>query len=608
MRLRTRAEEGFSLIMVAISLFLLLGAAAFAIDLSAIRLDRATDQRVTDAAAAAGALAVAAGDGVDGCEAALAYVALNTPQMSPLSTAGCSSFNAGCNPTFGSEYTQTSGRFTVTFVYPVPDGHPLMTPGAIGSPSQAIDPKDGTSCDRVGVEITSVTDASFARVLGFNAGPTTVHTVAKASIAGGGGTPINLLVLDRFGCEGFRLSGGGVVIVDAVLNPVTGVLEAGVAAADSLGNNPVCTAGTGGVVSISGNSATFRADGPTGCANQTGTHTQGTLTVGEGCGFIQTLAPGTPGCGGGGANAPACTPGAGGGNQPNPVATALPAALTRAPVDHRYNCKSDYTTVPASVSWATDPLTVANEQNIPPCSNLFTSNIQNWIASVGQSNTPLGYNRYGSPQSCSVGSLNFASGNWYVDCDTFSVTGTVTFGTVGSSTPTNVVFKGHVSVSSNGSGLIINNSLAVPGSAFFRGQGPVSSGSKGTLTKGGGANLTFMYTTVYMAKQTMVALAGNGSGALTWIAPNSGSFDDLSLWSDSTLAQNWSGNAGLTMEGVFFTPLATGIYQGNGGLAQVNAQWIADKLWLGGNGTLVVRPQYGRSVQPPAAPGTVLIR
>jgi hypothetical protein len=277
-------------------------------------------------------------------------------------------------------------------------------------------------------------------------------------------------------------------------------------------------------------------------------------------------------------------------------------------VDHRYNCKSDYTTVPASVSWATDPLTVANEQNIPPCSNLFTSNIQNWIASVGQSNTPLGYNRYGSPQSCSVGSLNFASGNWYVDCDTFSVTGTVTFGTVGSSTPTNVVFKGHVSVSSNGSGLIINNSLAVPGSAFFRGQGPVSSGSKGTLTKGGGANLTFMYTTVYMAKQTMVALAGNGSGALTWIAPNSGSFDDLSLWSDSTLAQNWSGNAGLTMEGVFFTPLATGIYQGNGGLAQVNAQWIADKLWLGGNGTLVVRPQYGRSVQPPAAPGTVLIR
>ena len=608
MKLTSPAEEGFSLIMVAISLFLLLGAAAFAIDLSAIRLDRATDQRVTDAAAAAGALAVASGGGVKGCETALAYVALNTPQMSPLSTAGCASFNAGCNPTFGSAYTQTSGRFTVTFVYPVPDGHALMTPGAMGSPSQAIDPKDGTSCDRVGVEITSVADASFARVLGFNAGPTTVHTVAKASVAGGGGTPINLLVLDRFGCEGFRVSGGGLVIVDAVVNPVTGALEAGVAAADSLGSNPVCTAATGGVVSINGNNATFRADGPAGCANQTGTHTQGTLTVGEGCGFIQTLASGTPGCGGGGVNAPACTPGAGGGNQPNPVATALPAALTRAPVDHRYNCKSDYTTVPAAVSWATDPLTVANEQNIPPCSNGFSPHIQNWITGIGQSNTPLGYNRYGSPQSCSVGSLNFASGNWYVDCDTFSVTGTVTFGTVGSATPTNVVFKGHVSVSSNGSGLVINNSLAVPGTAFFRGQGPVSSGSKGTLTKGGGANLTFRYTSVYMAKQTMVALAGNGSGTLTWIAPDSGAFNDLSLWSDSALDQNWAGNAGLTMEGVFFTPLATGIYQGNGGLAQVNAQWIADKLWLGGNGTLVVRPQYGRSVQPPASPGTVLIR
>ena len=86
-----------------------------------------------------------------------------------------------------------------------------------------------------------------------------------------------------------------------------------------------------------------------------------------------------------------------------------------------------------------------------------------------------------------------------------TVTGPVTFGTVGSATPTNVVFKGHVSVSSNGSGLVINNSLAVPGTAFFRGQGPVSSGSKGTLTKGGGANLTFRYTSVYMAKQTMAS-------------------------------------------------------------------------------------------------------
>jgi hypothetical protein len=72
--------------------------------------------------------------------------------------------------------------------------------------------------------------------------------------------------------------------------------------------------------------------------------------------------------------------------------------------------------------------------------------------------------------------------------------------------------------------------------------------------------------------------------------------------------QDWAGNASLNMEGVFFTPLAVGQYTGNGGLAQVNAQWIADKLWLGGNGTLVVRPQFGRAIAPPARQGTSLVR
>jgi len=207
-----------------------------------------------------------------------------------------------------------------------------------------------------------------------------------------------------------------------------------------------------------------------------------------------------------------------------------------------------------------------------------------------------------------VGSLTFPSGNWFVDCDVFSITGTVTFGSVGSNTPTNVVFKGHVSITSNGSGLVVNNSLATPGTVFFRGQGTLSSGSKGTLTKGGGADVVFNYTSVYMAKATRVALSGNGSGKLVWIAPDAGALDDLALWSDSALIQDWAGNAALKMEGVFFTPLAIGQYTGNGGLAQVNAQWIADKLWLGGNGTLVVKPQYGRAVQPPGVPGTMIVR
>lgn len=69
--MKSRSEGGYTLIMVAASMFLILGGAAFAIDLSAVRLDRASDQRVTDTAAAAGAMAVASGTGIAGCETAL---------------------------------------------------------------------------------------------------------------------------------------------------------------------------------------------------------------------------------------------------------------------------------------------------------------------------------------------------------------------------------------------------------------------------------------------------------------------------------------------------------------------------------------------------------
>ncbi len=601
------SESGYALILTSMMLVLLLGASALAIDLSAVRMDRAADQRVTDISATAGALGVVQG-GSEACKTALGYIRANAPEMGVLDTAGCAVFAGACNPLVARETKLVSGRFAITVVHPVPDTHGLMKPGALGSPTQAVDITDGKACERVGVRITSATEMTFARLIGFKTASTTAHSVATASTSTNSGTPINLLVLDRYGCQAFLVRGQAVVIVDAVLNPSNGQLEAGMAAADSLGSNPVCNTGTGGVVSIDGNNAMFRADGPAGCVTQTGTHMRGSLTVGQGCGYIQTPAPGTPGCAGGGANAPACTPGSGGSNKPNPVPTKLSAPITRAPVDHRYTCKADYTAIPASVAWATDQLTVANEQNIPACAKTPAPHIQNWIAAVGQVGTPPGYSRYGSPQSCSVNSLTFPSGNWYVDCDTFSVTGTVTFGTTASSLPTNVVFKGHVSVTSNGSGLIINNSATAPGTAFFRGQGPLSSGSRGTLTKGGGADLIFNNTAVYMAKATRVALSGNGSGKLTWIAPDTGAFDDLGLWSDSALIQDWAGNAALNMEGVFFTPLAVGQYTGNGGLAQVNAQWIADKLWLGGNGTLVIRPQYGRAIEPPRALGSILVR
>ncbi|MGQ0849215.1 MAG: hypothetical protein ACT4OP_08880, partial [Actinomycetota bacterium] len=119
-----RQQGGYTLMMVAVSLLLLLAAAAFAIDLSAMRLDRALDQRVADAAASAGALATYELNGQEGCEQALAYVQVNLPQAGTLPTSSCSTIPATCDPAIPTVLTQPAGRFTITLIYPVPDAHP----------------------------------------------------------------------------------------------------------------------------------------------------------------------------------------------------------------------------------------------------------------------------------------------------------------------------------------------------------------------------------------------------------------------------------------------------------------------------------------------------
>jgi hypothetical protein len=157
-----------------------------------------------------------------------------------------------------------------------------------------------------------------------------------------------------------------------------------------------------------------------------------------------------------------------------------------------------------------------------------------------------------------------------------------------------------VAVTSGTGNFRVNNTVADPGFIFFR---------NGTLVKDAQAKLTFNYSMVYMSKTSRVSLSG-GTGSLTWIAPDTGldsQFDDLALWSDSTLDHNWAGQSGLVMEGVFFMPMAKAFYSGSSSQNQTDAQWIADKLEAAGNAVLRVTPAIGRSVSFEGV-RTVLIR
>jgi hypothetical protein len=106
---------------------------------------------------------------------------------------------------------------------------------------------------------------------------------------------------------------------------------------------------------------------------------------------------------------------------------------------------------------------------------------------------------------------------------------------------------------------------------------------------------------------------GGGGGILTWIAPDDPShpLDDLALWSDSEVTSAphiWAGQAALTMEGVFFVPIVTVEYAGQGSQQQTKAQFIADKLHARGQGELLVAPVFGRSVGFRPPPISILVR
>jgi len=607
-RLRTVKddESGSVLVLVALLMVAMLLITGLVIDLGGVWGYRANQQSISDAAAAAAAITVAeTGNGREACQTAKAYVIANARGVETLDGIDCDTFPVICAPdTTEVVESTTEGRFTVTVSYPVADGSIFMGSEVRGALSQPTSLADGDQCDRFGVAIESQLATTFSQLAGVETLDANVHTVAKSTLTSGGLVPINLLVLDRTGCQTIRSSGNGGIFIDAVFSddvdgdPDNGAdqpgLLTGVAASDSDGSDG-CV-GSDGVIDIDGSNAVLRADGPVGCTNQTGTHLVSGLTAGEGCGMIKTLAPGTPGC-----NFPACT--SGGGNPPNPGPTALNARLTRAPIDHRYNCKPDYATVPPAISWATSALTVANGQDIRGCAEAAAPHIDDLIQAVGETGMPAGFQSWtAAGYPCTIEgppgtTMLVPQGDWFVDCAAFVNKRTIVF------QGGNVVFAGSVDIESSAT-LAIN---ATP--VTFAPVGPEAWVflRSGAFRKAGDAVLIMNNTMLYATKSAHVKMAG-GAGTLTWVAPDQGDFDDLALWGDSATTHLWAGQADLTLEGVFFTPLAQAEYAGTAGQNQIRAQFVAYRLHARGQGLLVVAPGLGRTVEFPLPPESMLIR
>ena len=562
------------MIIMSGSFLALMAVAAFVIDLGIIRMHRSEAQSVVDSASAAASLEVGEGDGQAGCNDALGYVELNLGTS--FDGVDCTTLTSACNGgTAAASTTDTTGDWQLTITYPVPDADPLMHSSVVGSTSQLIDYRDGYLCELIAVVLNRTHSTLFGGFIGHEVTTTEVHAVAVTRPSTDADTAVNLVILERYDCDATVAegSGGGTggIWVDVVELPDNSI-SPGYITVDSDGTGAGCSGD--GVIDVDGTNAQIRADGPSGCPQQVGTHAgPGGTTTGEGCGIIQVIAAGTPGC-----NPPACT--SSGTVLPDPA--DLGRRVTRAPIDHRYNCKPAYA---MPVGW-----------EIRPCVDPPAPHIDNLVTVLGSAGVPPGFTTWTSlGHPCTVagppGTVLTANGNIFVDCAAFSVKREVHL------TGGDVVFDGDVVVESQGT-LTINGTVADP---FISDLDAVEVFVRdGNLQKAGQASFVAHNAMVYLSPTSGVSMTGGSTGTLIWTSPNSGDFAHLALWSDSASQHNLAGQAYLDLEGVFFAPLATVQYSGNGVQLQVEAQFVTRKLRVTGQGVLIVRPSYDSAVLIPS--------
>jgi len=574
-------ERGATLLLAMLGFVGIVVMAAIVVDLAAARADRADNQIMADTAATAAAGVLEDRGAGDACVDAIGYL---TEHLGGAPTGiSCGAFPVSCDSSTAAVLqTGTFGAVTVQLIHPVPDAHALMNSGALGAAGQPVTTEDGDRCARFAVQLQERHTTFFGRVIGVDSIDTEIHAVALAGIDHGVTQSLNLLMLERHDCEVLAVSGGGGsqggILIKPFIDDINGRVLPGRINADSDGTGSCASKG---VISAGGTGAVIRADGPAGCATELPA-----LGPGAGCGRFEVVAPGAPGC-----NIPACS--STGLVAPDPNQIAKP--MTRAVIDHQYNCKSTY-----PVSYDIRGCVSAGTR--PPY-------IDNLVADVGASGIPSGFRSYtAAGYPCSVASpLQVPMDNWVVDCPLFRVADDVTF------KGGNIVFDGDVKLFGQ-SALEFNtsngNSMSWTENQLYdvtehSGQASFVFLRNGAMSKGSQARIEMNHVMLYVSPSSELAVGG-GSGDLRWVAPTTGPFEDLALWSESATDHGFGGGSSLELEGVLFAPFADFSYSGNGSQQQVAAQFISRTLSTNGAGLLAIQPLASRSVLLPISSATLI--
>jgi hypothetical protein len=651
-------DAGAYAILYAVLVVVLLGMGAVVIDFAQVRQDRRLDRSATDAASLGG---VAFLDSTvqggaqphDACLRAWGYLSARLGVAVP--AGACSNFNrfvvgnspyespanhCAATPVVEIDDERTIGNRTFRVAWPIPSTggtgflNPDIAPGQVTQPqntaaSPAPTNTDGYSngCDKLGVAIFENQPFGLATAFGATGTTTQVHSVALiVPGAGGPDDAAALNVLNVNQCPTIRTTGTGNILVGPTLNNDGSIAGPGIIAVESTGTKP---------------------NGTRGCSSSN----DKTIDAGTSGTSICALANTSPTCvapyGKILAHALDIDPANGHGYSGNVFPTPMPEGLVHGyvPITHRYGCATLSNCLAPTPNYIAR-LVAAYGGSGNPGSTVYDGSQAPYTTPAGSFTAPA--------ELCPGGKISglhiIPSGYNYAGCDLkIGSTGVVIVqgGTL--------VVNGDIEI--DGGGCFVMNSAAstcptapAPGSAGAEITTPVAPTSDAVIfVRGTGCpnpacinvagSIVWPQTFVYMGGTSPFVYSGTTFSL--WTAPGAGlrtppvtgrttleqacydsaqgkvvgkcldsRFARLNFWTEhtsSSLNHTFTGQANLSIVGIFFAPNDLFNLSGGQNLSAVAAQFWADRIDISGSGTLPLSPYLAFS-QGSNLPDLVLIR
>lgn len=571
-----RRERGAALVLFGMLQLALLTVAALVVDIGYVRAAARRNQSIVDLSILAAGNKLSESDYLAACVNVINTLNVNARQMPVIdATAFCTQGGNDVTKTVcslpGTGLGQakpkvTSGAYTVELHFPVPLSEIWNSKYGDGL-------KDGQPCQRMRLLLTSKEPAFFGGVAGSKG-----HSVVRSATLRSKTDPRErvpaLWLLDPYGCTPLAASGGSRVTV-GVTSPT---VVPGIIKLDSDGS------------ACSSNQNTISSTGAS-------TLIQAVPTSGSPRGMISLfgLPPGATSC-----VAPICDMADVSGGRLVPQPTGSTERATRAPVDWRFNCKSSY---PSYHGLAIDGCTEGNPTYLD---TLRTT--------MGTTGTPSGFKRWTTNgYSCNPsGAVTVPVDNWYIDCN----------GGLSIGNGTTLTFEGGNIVMDKGltmTGGVFNVNSTVNADDLATTCAPLTFTSSCFTSSSEDAAFIYMrdgswdITGGVLNLHRVSVFQQNGyvkvsSATPNWTAPTEGPFAQLSLWSEKSSNKfQINGGAGISLEGIFFTPEADPLsLSGGGDWGQLSAQFISYRVAVSGGGTLTMAPNESMISLPPN--NNVLIR